>query len=373
MIYYISLFIIYFVLGLYELDHKVAVKKRNLYTFFLLLPMFILVAFRSENIGNDTLSYLNAYENISGLKTIDNLITFSVVSHMEPGFLFLNFIGGKLNMSYFIFQVTLTSYIYISFYYFIRKYAPNIGLCVCLLMASDMGGTMNVVRMYLALSTLLFAIPFILRRKWIRFYIIVIIASTLHASSLLFAIMYPLCAMKYDRKKTVSLIVGAGVIAFVGAAFFSWFTSEIGMYDNYVTDDRFKNMNMTAVTIDLIIGLLYYFCAYYSGLFRVPQYETNSHRKRKLYISFEYYLHMALLITLCLGVVGLSNNIMGRVTHYFSFVLSFLLGASLYRYRSPLLRFFIYMIFVGYHISWFFAVLILRPEWNQINPYEWGF
>lgn len=373
MTYYIPLLLIYFVLGYRELNHKIPLRQRKVYTLSLLFPIFILVAFRSVNMGNDTMAYFEKYLLVSDFSTFDVVKKYIAISYMEPGFLLLNFFCGKLGMSYFVFQIIVTAYIYYSFYVFFEKYAPNIAMCVCLLMATNMSGTMNVIRMYLALSTLLFAIPFLLKRKWIRFYIIVAIATTFHMSSMVFVFMYPLCAMKYNRIITTSLVLGGGIIAYMGVSFFSWMTNTIDMYENYVSEERFKNMNMLAVTIGFIISVFHYIIAYQSGLLRLSQYKENKKLKGITCISFDYYLHISLLMTLCLSIIGLSNNIMSRVSGYYSIAIPLVLAASLYKYKSFDLRTLLYTIVVGFQIAWFLAIIILRPDWNHIDPYEWGF
>lgn len=373
MTYYIPLLLLYFALGYRELNHKIPLRQRKVYTLSLLFPIFILVAFRSVNLGNDTMAYFEKYLLVSDFSTFDVVKKYIAISYMEPGFLLLNFFCGELGMSYFMFQILVTAYIYYSFYVFFEKYAPNIAMCVCMLMAMNMSGTMNVIRMYLALSTLLFAIPFLLKRKWIRFYIIVAVATTFHTSSMIFAIMYPLCALKYNRITTTSLVIGAGIIAYMGVTFFSWMTSKIDLYENYVSEERFKNMNTLAVTVSFITSIIHYIIAYESGLLRISQYQANKEKRGKTNITFEYYLHVSLLLTLCFGIIGLSNNIMSRVSTYFSIAIPLVLAASLYKYKNIGLRTLLYIIVVGFQIAWFLAILILRPDWNHINPYEWGF
>lgn len=370
--YYIPLLIIYFIFGIGELAKPV--RNRNKYTFWLLLPMFVLTAFRSVNIGNDTLPYSMSYETVEKISTLKELLVYKVNSHMEIGYILSCFAVSKVGIGYFGFQIISSAFIYYSFYKFFSKFSPNIALCCFLFMATfRMGGTMNVVRMYMTMAVLLYSVPCILKHQWIRFGLLVAIASTFHTSAVLFAVMYPLCVLKYNRFIVLSLVIGSGVILYLGSVFFHWLTESIDMYENYVTEARFEDMNMLAVTVGLVTILVVYMFASQVGFFKKPQYVHGNVRSKKKYVTIDYYLHMAILVALCISIIGLSNNIMGRISAYFGITTSLVIASSINLIRDKNVKLFVYVVCTALYFAYFITVLILRPQWNHISPYEWGF
>ncbi len=370
--YYLILLAIYFICGLKEVFIPVSSKYKKIYTFILLFPIFILVAFRSKNIGNDTIHYMYAYESIPQFNSLNDFISDS---RMEHGYLILSWMCNKIGFSYLTFQCLISTLMYISFYNFFKKYAFNIGLsCFLFITMFKMGATMNVVRMYCALSILLFATPYILNRKFKPFLIMVLLATLFHSSASVYIILYPLCVIKYNKKILLGIIIASFVIAGLGASFFQWFTGTVGLYEGYVNEERFENMNHTAVIIGLVTTAIIYLYAKLVGTFQSSQYYNRpiSTMQNTKSISIVYFCQISLIITLALSIIGLTNNIMGRVSGYFSMVLILILGYTFTNIRDLYAKVLTYILIVSLYFAYFCVILTYRPDWNHLVPYEWG-
>ena len=303
MTYYIILLVVYSTLGLKELFNPIPQKYKSIYTFLLIFPMFVLTALRSVNIGNDTISYMSAYNSLSYMP---NFMVVYFDGRMEIGYLFLSWLCNQIGLSYLQFQCMVSAFIYFSFYKFFRWYSLNIALCCFLFITMfRMGGTMNVVRMYCAIAILIYAIPCVLNRRLGAFLLILILATLFHKSSFIFIILYPFCVRKYNRVEHWLIILCSIVIAYLGSSFFAWLTTSLEMYEGYVNDERFEDMNHLAVSIGLLITLIIYLYAKLMGYFRNPQYcalidTDGSSVKRKCSVTIEYFCRISLIITISL-------------------------------------------------------------------------
>lgn len=149
------------------------------------------------------------------------------------------------------------------------------------------------------------------------------------------------------------------------------------MYEGYVNDERFEDMNHLAVSIGLLITLIIYLYAKLMGYFRNPQYcalidTDGSSVKRKCSVTIEYFCRISLIITISLSLIGLTNNIMGRVSGYFSLVTLIIISSVLHNMKNLHMKLFVYGLIIILYVAYFIIVLLYRPDWNHLVPYEWG-
>lgn len=368
MLLYIIIIFIYFILGLLELNYEF--KKTWKYVVILVLPMFILVAIRAENIGNDTAAYAYMYDMFSQNNTISDLL---LSSGQETGYLITAWLFSSHGYPYIIFQIVISSFVYFSLICYFKCYSFNIAMACLLFMADGfMGGSMNVVRMYIAISILLYSLKYIVKRSFLPFFIIVLFATLFHSSALIFIVMYPLCIIRYNSKLLILLLGVSIVILILGSSFFSFITEKIGMYNSYVSKDRFEDANKLAVFINLLINISILIYAKSCKLFDIYQYNENVDMNGNviLNVNFRYICMIALYITIALSIIGLSNNIMSRLIRYFSIFNIILITNSFNNINNIHRRIFNYVVIAVFYMLQFFTILILRPNWNHLVPYE---
>lgn len=369
MIYYIILIIIYFLIGFFEANQPIPENRRRIRAFVLLLPMWALVAFRAESIGCDTPHYALGYLEAQYYSDISDQLNYS---RMEPGYVLIRYLFIKYGLSFFIFQIFTATVIYYSLYRFIAKYSSNVGMsCLLLMLTTRMFSTMNQTRMWLALSILLFSIQFLLERKIIKFLITVVVAYLFHKSALIFILMYPLCTLKYRRGLSIMLIIGSILISYLGIRFMGWFTDAIGVYGGYLDNIQFSEDRSTlAATVILIETIAFFLLFHYSGIYKVEQYNTILSNNRNC-VQWGHYMKMSFFMVCGFAIIGLSNNIMSRVSSYFSIILLSMLPASLQRITAKY-RLLLYII-VCLSLALEFGIRMkYRPYWYDVLPYLWG-
>lgn len=368
--YYIILIALYLLLGFFESKRPVPSKQRNIVTFSLLLPMYALTAFRAETIGCDTLRYALLYND---LQCLDGLKAHILWSQQESGYVVLRYLFVHYNLSFFSFQIFISSIIYFSLFKYISRYSKNIALsCFLFLVTTRMFSTMNQTRMWLAISILLFSIPYLLDRKLVKFLVTVLLAYSFHKSALIFIVLYPLCTIKYSGKITTLIIVGSALIAFLGVNFMGWFTDTIGVYENYIDDVQFSEERSTlAASLTMAEMIVFFFLFKITNTFKAPQY-VDSSISEKARIQVSHYMKMSFFMGLGLCVVGLSNNIMGRVSSYFTMVMVLLIPEAIKRI-TPSNKDVVYLLVCFVLIIEFAVKLVMRPYWYDVVPYVWGF
>lgn len=370
MYYFIPLIIIYFFIGFFENAKPIPEEKRKLRTFVLLIPMWALTAFRADFIGCDTPYYAMGYVDAQFMEGLSNQLLWS---RMESGYVFFRYIFIHYGFSFFVFQIFTTTFIYYSLFRFISKYSPNIGLsCFLFIITCRMFSTMNQTRMWMAIAILLFSVQFLLERKFVKFIFTVFLAYLFHKSALIFVIMYPLCTLKQKKWVSFMIILGSMVISFLGIRFMGWFTDTVGVYGNYIDNIQFSEDRSTlATTMNLLEVMAFFILFYYTGSFRTEQFCVISD-KRKICVELDYYMKMSFYIFMGFVIIGLSNNIMSRVSSYFSIIMLLMLPASLQRIRGKD-SLVIYALICIMLAAEFGVKLIYRPYWYEVTPYAWGF
>lgn len=151
-------------------------------------------------IGTDWFGYYNDF------------ITQDYSSHTELGFVFFSGLVRKVTSSYTVFLLILTTFFYLVLYQFIKKYSrvPLMSLCIyyCIML-----GLMGSNRQLSALFVCLLSLAFAFEKKFIPYFICLIIAFTLHTTSIVFFPAYFIINRHIGRKW---LVLGCIIAIFVG-------------------------------------------------------------------------------------------------------------------------------------------------------------
>lgn len=357
MFLWISLLFFYGMTALLDICGGFKKANRKVLTGFLLLPMFILVAFRADYVGPDTDTYSFFYDNIAQLDSLKDALDSL---NMEYGFVLFEYLCSRIGISYLGFQFLVSSFIFCSFYRFIHKHSQYIaGSCFLVFANNIMFGTMNVVRMWIAVAILLYAVEALLNRQLKIFVVIVLIASCFHLSALCFVIVYPLKQIKWNKIKLLIIFVCAIGITLFARPVFAFLFSSIGQYENYLS--RFDQSMSLAMVLDLIIEILLF--VFISIAYRKDVFVKNS--KNELI----HLLYTFQIISVCISIVGLSNNIMGRVAYYFSSYSLIGIPLGMMKIKNPNSRLIFATILIACISAKFLVVLQFRPEWYQVIPY----
>lgn len=364
---YYFILIIYYLLGYFLCKRNAPEKLKKYYTFLALLPAFILVAFRGVYVGNDTYNYYYAFEKYRQYTSLSQIVRVSI---REPGFILLNFLCQKGGRSYFFMQVLIGAFTYFSLYKFISRYSENVWLsCILFLLNRHMFGTMNTMRMWLAIAILLFAVPYLLQRRIIPVILITIGAMTFHFSAIVFLILYFLVGIHWNTKSILlSLCVAIGIL-FVERPFFRLITRVLNKYSSYL-DGRYFDSGGLATYIGLMIQICFFAFVYFEYKKWNHNYETvdMDATELKMKKTYEGLLISGMLVMLLLDIIGLNNTIMSRISAYFAPIAYLAIPYSL-RTSSKNNRLILSFLIIALLLVHFIIVMIYRPGWYGVSQY----
>lgn len=331
--------------------------NRKFLSGILLLPLAILVAFRAEYVGPDTHNYIRNYAVFAKYQSLGDALKNA---KMEDGFVFFGYLCSKVGISYQGFQVLISSFIFYSFYRFVHKYSPYIAVSCFLIYANFyVFGSMNVVRMWMAVTVLLFAVESFTKNQLKKFIIIVLLASLFHVSALCFLVAYPLQKVHWSLGKTSSIFLCATGISVFAYPICKILFSIIGKYENYLS--RFGNSNLLTAFLDLLIEFLFF-----AFLTLVCKKHITKDTSESKLIQLLYTLQ---IISVCVSVVGFSNNIMGRVAYYFTAFSAVGIPMGISKIKISSSRLIFSTVLILCLCAKFFVILGLRPEWYCVVPY----
>lgn len=262
-------------------------KKEIIWTW-----VFVLTAFwglRWE-CGTDWENFYSVFQG----SFLNNIFTFTrgLSEPIEPGFVFMNAIIKALGGNYTIFLLIFNFLILYFFAKFSLKYTPYPIISFIYIVISL--GVIFPNRQALAMGISMYSIPYLLNRNFKKFFIIVLIASTLHISTLFLLPFYWFNRIKLNIKYTILLYgisFGFGyllpsifefILAYINIPIL---TIRLNTYANTVSsiDEDFSSRG--AMSLLLSIG--------YIIAFLIKKYNKSS---AKLYrYSFNGYLSMELI------------------------------------------------------------------------------
>lgn len=176
--------------------------------YYITIIVLILLAGLRFQSGLDYSAYINIFKNANSIFNIFK------ISKIEPGFNFLAWLNN------FIFKTPFTLFFFIALVSiiiktnFIKKYTPYIFIAFFYYYSfifhnSEMGQISNS----LAIAILLLSIKYIRKRNFKKFLLIVLIATSIHYSAIVFMMAYLVNYIKLNKKTLlilfiISLIIG---------------------------------------------------------------------------------------------------------------------------------------------------------------------
>lgn len=349
MILYWSILSILIVLALSE----ILFRKKNI-SFLASGLMMLFAGFRYYT-GFDFTSYQDFYEKAASLRAIlGNDID------AEKGYLFINHLFSSLGLNFytFIFFFAICSVGLLEI--FLYKYTPFPTTFLTyyyarFFLVRDMGQ----IRSALACIILLYAIPYIVKRKPIHFLMVVFIASLFHITAWFFVLAYLFNKMIKDihfQVIFVLLIIAliVGVIVQI-PQLYSW--AIPGRYIAYFTNPAYTNGEWIKNPI-LWMQLGIFFGSFIC-------YRPESLKKKE---QFEVILKTYLLASLALVAAGNLGTVGGRISTLFAtteilIVPYFILNI----FKNKVINLFMYF---GFVLVIFVLIFIISGTYNQYIPYD---
>ncbi|MCR2822037.1 EpsG family protein [Lederbergia panacisoli] len=334
-VFILSFFARYFSAPVLAGESSVPIKPNKILMTGVLASLTIISGLRA-NIG-DTFFYKHIYE-------INDFTWEFILSQKDIGFGILQMLLKKISDDPQIMIFTtavITNALIIAVF---LKYSRMIELSVYVYIT---GGlflvSMNGIRQVLAAAIIFTATKYLIDGNWIKYFFIVILASTFHQSAFILIPIYFFVRYKAWSKATLvllgfSLLIVVGYQQFSQLLFAAIEDSQYGHYSNF--DEG--GANILRVVVDAIPLLIAY---------------LGREKLRKIFPSSDYIVNMA-LVGFMFMIISTQNWIFARFGIYFTLYQLILISWIVKLFSEKDQRFIYYALLICYFLYYFYESVL---------------
>lgn len=330
-------------------------KKKLILSIIFFIQLFIPAGLRSVSVYNDSLSYASHFQVISP----DSLFDINFLERFEIGYQFLeNFIYLYLSKEPLALFFITSFFIQSSFMILFYRYSKNIWFSVFLFFGlTHYFFVVSGIRQGLAIAIFNFAIPYLLAKRWVPYYLLILLSAQFHSSAYILLLIPIFYHIKLTYKRVFLFLA-----FIVGFYFFLDKILEVffSFFPNYGIDYTSKERISESKTGGILILITYVI----GFLFVNKKINLNSENKESNVMMFFY---LALIMFL---VLSLKFSILIRFTHYFMPFSIILLSNSICEIKNIMNRFVSYLFWVLFLIVQIYVILSYKPEWFMVIPYK---
>lgn len=298
---FFSLFVSFLCLLIVYLD-KIGACKNGLKKSFFILFLFLSLRY---DFGNDYKGYLDNYLILGGLD--DDEFYFRV---NEVGWVYINFFFKRLfGLPGFHLLIALVSgFNCFVAYRFFRKYLPKeyyfFALALYILEPNNVFVLSSAIRQSIAVSFFLISVDYLIRKKYLYYFLIVLIGSLFHTTILVFIplVIFNIVRWRIRLIYIIVLFIALFFLITRSAELFSQldllFTLSDFGYQSYTTEGQ----DLQRIGLGFILSLIIFFIVFY--------YNRNSTEDTRNTIV-KFVLLSALFL-----VLGLVLNMTARLNYY---------------------------------------------------------
>lgn len=309
MIYILPL-ILLLIFAIYrEYSNNYAVNRNKPIFYMFLSYLMIIMAFRYR-VGIDTLNYMVGYESV---EEFGRTSFKEIFEQFEPLNVLLRSLAKSISDDFVVYQIFHVFILNVLIARFIIKHTRHILFALFfyfLLMALYFNT--EILRESLAVAVFINAYDYIKQKKWLKYYLCVLIAIGFHTSALITLFIPLVKNFKFNKLFWVILIIFVSILYV--------FQADLGLLalyldpdageklEKYLSADRF---NINWIIVHSIKNII------------LPSFIIYIYKKRKKTIEYENML--ALYIIIGFGAIFL-QIIFSRITNYFVFYYIILLA-----------------------------------------------
>lgn len=225
-----------------EIVNRITNRNRKVYGIICGTLWFLISGLRNVTVGADTLSYSFSFDAVKNqsVRTLFKNITDKYISGgsaRDPGYDFFVKIFQYFSENYQVYLIFIAALFMIPFTVWILRESKNPFISF-VLYSSLFYSFFSITGIRQTISTVMVVLigdKLIKNKKLIPFVIIVLLASTIHASALVFLPFYFLSRIPVNIKTISAWIIGI-VISFFARRQLKAFFIDISGYDDYVKD-----------------------------------------------------------------------------------------------------------------------------------------
>lgn len=313
---------------------------------------------------NDTWNY--RYYFSTGANTVIDFLeskdSFKLLENQ--GFYFLQTIVKQLTGNYHVWFLLVATINSVSVIKFFKQY--SISFCFSIMLYHSIGTYIMYLasmKQSVAVAIIMWAIPFLLRRKWIIYYVLIVVAMTFHSNAFLF-LFIPFFVGKPWKKTTYICLFGTLFTIITYDNTFGFFLE----YAQHIGARVFKDELFTLYNVNYMRVVVYAVPVAISFVFR-RQLFKNSTPNENLFVNMSILSCLILSIGLVKG-----GNLFGRMAGYFEWATAISLPWMINKLFKPKSRQFIYIcagvLYFGYFLFEFGVSKSFGDNYSAIGLLE---
>lgn len=274
--------------------------SRNQHILFALLPIFVLIAFRSNTMGADTSTYMRHFLMVARTpmeKVLEN-------NRMETGYLYFIYFLSRITKDPLVYQVVCVSVMFIGLYSFLKNLEnddPFLFLyfyCTLGLFFFMFTGT----RQCMAMGICLFSYQFVRQKKYVKFTLCLILAFYFHKSAILFL------AVPFIRNRNVN---GLNIALYMVVVFI------VGQYLDVIQDWFNEQLDYSYEIEETNSGLIFLLVLILLTVFNmILVYNRDGNLNQSKYTRALMNINF---ISVFLWIMRLQTRVAERPSYYFLF------------------------------------------------------
>lgn len=176
--------------------YSLLIKNKKIQIIIVGFQMFLILAFRSIELGSDLGNYQKYYNYWSSYTLIEMIRNTGVLKFkgdwgLESGYVWLNWFAAKIGLDFHALLIIISFICIWSLCHFLNKYAENGMLAMAIVISFGLYSSFfYILRQSLAMAVLLYSVDSVKNRNLFRFLSLVFIAFLLHRASIVFVIIY---------------------------------------------------------------------------------------------------------------------------------------------------------------------------------------
>lgn len=254
----------YFSLPIY----KKIIKHKKTFCFIVSLQLFLILSLRNPMLGTDLQIYSKGFQYISGLsftelisklhliKVADLIFPFS----FESGYTILNWLLSKVGFGSQGLLAVCAAINVISIGRFVYKYSDEPALSFAIFISFNMYYyCFGILRQSLALSVMLWAVPYIMDRKYLKAAIVILFAFFMHRTAIVVFPLIILANIKVKKNYFIYTYMVGAILIFAASLIYRTLILRLMQLMNigYISIDfHINNFTVLIMAIGIIIYLI---------------------------------------------------------------------------------------------------------------------
>lgn len=358
-------------------------RRRKIYLIVTFGVLILVAGLRDPSVGTDLAGHYAKCYNMIGSYSWSQIPTFSATIGYEIGYCyftrFLHFFSS--DVQFFVFA---TSFLMCAaFGYFIYKESTDVVLSAELMLFNCFYYRfMTMMRQGLAISIILVAYTLLngSERKlkdYIKFALLILLASTFHSSAILCMLMILFDRLKFTKKQ---IIFGVGAMVAFYLFYMNFYTVALNFfgtgnnYERYLTSatEGVGNINMQTI-YNFLLAFVPFLLGYYVLVWEKKKEKHLFKDDKNMYClkKNESFLLYMVLIASTFNLLVFRMNILNRFSLYFTpFVLilcPYAISSMKLKSNKPIVRACIYFMF-GVYFVW--LTITKAAEFYGVVPYR---